>query len=481
MNQHLQILLLEDSQDDAILIEHELRKGGLQFTCNIVDTRLAFETALKDINPDVIISDHSLPQFNSREAIKIYKENLRLHQKVVPFILVAGTISEDFAIQCIKDGADDYILKDRLQRLPSAIENALEKCRIENEHRKITAEKLMLLERYEHVTMATSEAIWDWDITNNCVYGSKGFETIFGYPNDVLQKNTNLNTAYICADDIEKVVASIDDAIAGTENNWTEEYRYLKADGEYAFVLDKAVIIRDSSGKATRMVGAMQDITSKKKETLRLKLLESVIKNTTDAVLIAEADDSSIQLLRIVYVNEAFTNMTGYEDIEVIGKTPRILQGEKTAISEIDKLRKAIEDKIPCQVEMISYKKNGDEFWLSFSVAPVMDEKGDCTHWVFIERDVTEQRNHIRAIENQNLQLREIAWIQSHVVRAPLARLMGFINLIQKDKEQISGSPDLLQYVLDAANEFDTIIREIVEKTENVDTENYESKNTDSR
>lgn len=480
MNQNLKILLLEDSKDDAALIENAMKKGGLMFTSFVVDTQLDYENALRDINPDVIISDHSLPAFNSREAIKIYKKNLQEHQKVAPFILVAGTISEEFAVQCIKEGADDYILKDRLQRLPSAIISALEKCRIENEHRKVVGEKLQLLERYEYVTQATSEAIWDWDIVNNFVYCGKGFETIFGYTNDLLQNSFNLNTAYICVDDIERVVTGIDEVIAGTEKNWSDEYRYLKADGEYAFVLDKAIVIRDENGKAVRMVGAMRDITSKKKENLRLKLLESVITNTTDAVLIAEVEASGITGLRIVYVNEAFTKMTGYEDFEVIGKTPLILQGEKSNQLSIERLRKAIEDKIPCQSEMISYKKGGQEFCLNFSVAPVADENGCVTHWVFIERDVTEQRSRTKAIEDQNLQLKEIAWIQSHVVRAPLARLMGFINIINQNKDNADDRSNLLQYVLDAANEVDVIIREIVEKTENVVIENYEFKNTNS-
>ena len=469
MNQQLKILLLEDSEDDADLIQLELKNGGIQFTSLVVDTRIDFINGIRDFKPDIIISDHSMPQFNSAEALKIYKTHLKDQNLAAPFILVAGTISEEFAVQCIKDGADDYILKDRLQRLPSAVENALEKCSIENENQRTAKEKLLLLERYEYVTKATSDAIWDWDILNNNVYCGEGFEKIFGHMRDPKTDNYNLNTAYISADDIERVMNGIDNAIDGIAPNWSDEYKYLKSDGEYAFVQDKAIIIRDAEGKAIRMIGAMQDITRKKKEDVRLKLLESVITNATDAVLIAEIGTAPSNELAIVYANEAFTRMTGYSQEELLKKSPNILQGDKTSQAEIDRLAQAFEDRESCQVEMISYKKNGEEFWLNFSVSPVAGDKGQITHWVFIQRDVTEQRKHTKAIEDQNTQLREIAWMQSHVVRAPLARMMGFLNLIEKQSGNYT-EKELLQYVLEAGNELDSVIREIVKKSEKIST-----------
>jgi len=466
LNKNLKVLLLEDNEDDADLIRRELKGGGITFTSLVVDTREDFITGIHQFEPDIIISDHSMPRFNSGEALRIYKTHLKEQNRSAPFILVTGTISEEFAVQCIKDGADDYILKDRLQRLPSAVKNAIERCSIENENQRAASEKLLLLERYEYVTKATSDAIWDWDIIHNTTYCSEGFEKIFGHSRDPLTDIGNLNTAFICVDDIERVMTGIDEAINSTENNWADEYKYLKANGDYAFVQDKAIIIRDNEGKAIRMVGAMQDISRKKIEDVRLKLLESVIKNTTDAVLIAEVDPSDIHGLKIVYINDAFTVMTGYASAEVLNQTTSILQGEKTDPAEIAKLQKALEQHESCQVEMISYKKNGEEFWLNFSVSPVASDIGDITHWVFIERDVTEQRNHTRAIEHQNDQLREIAWMQSHVVRAPLARMMGFINLIEKNEDTIDKS--LLRYVLESGKELDGIIREIVKKAEKI-------------
>src|SRR5918993_947656 len=416
MSQQLRILLLEDSDDDADLIQLELKNGGIDFTSLVVDTKKDFLSGILYFKPDIVISDHSMPQFNSAEALRIYKSYLKEQNRSAPFILVAGTISEDFAVQCI----------------------------IENENQRAAEEKLLLLERYEYVTKATSDAIWDWDINNNTIYCGEGFEKIFGHVRDPLTNNYNLNTAYISAGDIERVMSGIDTVIENLDSSWSDEYKYMKANGEYAFVEDKAIIIRDAQGKAIRMIGAMQDITQKKKEDVRLKLLESVITNTTDAVLIAELSEETPSGLKIVYANEGFTRMSGYSQEELLDKAPDILHGEKTSADEIERLATAFKMKESCQVEMISYKKTGEEFWLNFSVSPVLDDLGQISHWVFIQRDVTEQRNHTKAIEEQNTQLKEIAWMQSHVVRAPLARMMGFINLIQTHTGQHS-EKELLQ------------------------------------
>jgi len=121
MDKVLKILMLEDLQDDVGLIERTLRKEGMNFSSRRVDSQEEFSECLTNFQPDVILSDHALPQFNSLEALKICRK-----QAVnVPFILVTGTVSEEFAVSCLKQGADDYVLKSNMVRLPSAILNAL--------------------------------------------------------------------------------------------------------------------------------------------------------------------------------------------------------------------------------------------------------------------------------------------------------------------------------------------------------------------
>ena len=129
MEKRLKILHLEDTLSDAELVNRVLKKGNFDFERKLIDTREQFIAALTDYNPDIILSDHSLPSFNSHEALSILKEK----GIKIPFILITANVSEEFAVDVIKKGADDYILKDRLERLPIAIENALEKARLEVE------------------------------------------------------------------------------------------------------------------------------------------------------------------------------------------------------------------------------------------------------------------------------------------------------------------------------------------------------------
>jgi PAS domain S-box-containing protein len=119
--------------------------------------------------------------------------------------------------------------------------------------------------RYEFVSKATSDIIWDWNIETNTIRWGEGFKTIFNYNSNQLIGSTNTWTEHLHPDDRERVMKGITSAIEGNETNWTDEYRYQKADGTYAFVLDKGFIIRNDKGKAIQIVGAMQDITETKK------------------------------------------------------------------------------------------------------------------------------------------------------------------------------------------------------------------------
>lgn len=119
----IKILHLEDAGADADFVKRVLQKAKMNIEIMVVDTKETYVAALIEFVPDVILSDHSLPSFNSEEALSIF-----LHSGLqIPFILVTATMSEEYAVSVIKAGAHDYILKDHLNKLPEAIINAIEK------------------------------------------------------------------------------------------------------------------------------------------------------------------------------------------------------------------------------------------------------------------------------------------------------------------------------------------------------------------
>lgn len=224
------------------------------------------------------------------------------------------------------------------------------------------------------------------DEAGNLVYVSEAAKAHWGYSPDEI-----INTPYIDLVLKEDIINTnnIAAAIVAGEEVKSFVNRYKRKDGSIAFNLWSA----RWDDEAKLMYCVARDAKERIQEEHRLKLLSSVITNTNDAVLITEAVPFDEPGPRIIYVNEAFTKMTGYTADEVIGKTPRILQGPKSDKEELAKLGKALRNWRPYEITTINYKKNGEEFWINFTVTPVADETGWYTHWIAIERDVTAQKN----------------------------------------------------------------------------------------
>ncbi len=132
MDRPLKILHLEDLAADAEMVDRILRKSQFHFEKKVVSDEPEYVRALNEFKPDIILSDHSLPAFNSLEALRIAREM----GLTAPFILITATVSEEFAVSVIKEGASDYILKDRLERLPNAVKSALDKYLTEKEKKQ---------------------------------------------------------------------------------------------------------------------------------------------------------------------------------------------------------------------------------------------------------------------------------------------------------------------------------------------------------
>lgn len=325
-------------------------------------------------------------------------------------------------------------------------------------------EVLENVERYDIVSKATSDVIWDYDLTTDLLNWSQGIDVVLKYTSIGTTTDLNWWRERIHPEDQERVLTGFDKSLAEGEKSWEDKYRFFCGDGSYKYIQDRGYIGLDEQGTAYRMIGAMQDITRQMEDEHWSKLLESVITNTTDGVLITDADYEAG--LSIVYVNDALLEMSGYSRAELIGARPDIFHADDEDQQGLEKIYQAIKRKEACNIELSNYTKCGRMYEVSINISPVTNSLGEVTHWISIRRDITETRAYVKAIEEQNKKLKNIAWLQSHKVRDPLTRIMSLVELLSNsdlDKE----SQVLLEYLSKSAVELDEIIIDITKHTGN--------------
>ena len=189
------------------------------------------------------------------------------------------------------------------------------------------------------------------------------------------------------------------------------ELRNRTQSGDYIYIHLSVALLRDADGTPTGMVGFSVDVTAQKLGTLAVRRTEEVerqieqqktssammqmlyraVERAEDVILVTEAEPLDEPGPRILYVNHAFERLTGYTPSEVIGKTPRILQGTRTDKAALRRIRTALSSWQPIREELINYRKDGSEFWVDLSIFPIANEDGWYTHWISIQRDTTPQ------------------------------------------------------------------------------------------
>lgn len=183
--------------------------------------------------------------------------------------------------------------------------------------------------------------------------------------------------------------------VVGTFANYREEPHHPTSDE------------LDLAGACAQIAGIAID---RHRAERQLKLLQASVDNLNDLIVITEAEPLDEPGPKILFVNDAFTRRTGYTMEEVLGRTPRLLQGPQTRREELDRIRDALQAWQPVRAELINYTKSGEPFWLQLDIVPVADASGWFTHWVSVERDITEAKR-------AQAQLQHVAQMQELIVR----------------------------------------------------------------
>lgn len=220
-------------------------------------------------------------------------------------------------------------------------------------------------------------------------------------------------------------MAAAEAAIA-TGTPWDLEFSLITTKGRTIWVRSQGQAVM-KNGVCQRLVGAVQDITVQHESREQLRLLETCISHLNDILLITEAEPLDGPGPRIVFVNDAFERRTGYSREEVLGQSPRFLQGPNTQRSELDRIGVALRNWQPVRAELINYTKSGEEFWIELDIVPIADSTGWYTHWVAIERDITQRKLAEQALmdsEQRYTALFETAPVPMWVIERETGRFM---------------------------------------------------------
>src|SRR6267154_1185653 len=271
MTERLRILLVEDLASDAELEMLELQRAGLSVTHSIVDNKKSFVDALREFEPDVILSDFSMSGFDGTTAVALAREMC----PDTPFIFVSGTIGEESAIDALKSGATDYVMKTNLVRLPAAVKRALQDGKDRVARRKAEEELETLRERLRSVVSTLPDVVWSVAVPSREIqYVSPATATVFGRTQKEFYESPTLWGELIHPEDRPRMMSLWENAAIG--ETFEAEYRIVKPGGEIRWIQGRGRFAGDAAGNVLRMDVISRDITERREHERKLSQLSRV-------------------------------------------------------------------------------------------------------------------------------------------------------------------------------------------------------------
>ncbi|MCW3120375.1 MAG: domain S-box protein [Chitinophagaceae bacterium] len=403
MEKILKILLLEDDLTDVDLIKRVLSRAGFQFQPVVASGKEDFIEAINNQTFDIILSDHSLPQFSSVEALdEIIKRNLD-----ITFILVTGTVSEEFAVEMIQKGVDDYILKNNLVRLPSALTKAIEKRKIKNE--KIIAETALRESELQYRLLfdRASDGIFISNQQGDLLDANKEACKMVGYElHELLQSNIS---DFFLKEDLESNPLRLTEVLAG--NTILNQRRVKRKNGQVIDVETSTKILPDG-----RCQAIARDITERKKLEEEIRQSEvrfrALIENNTDAIVLRDENFS------MTYCSPSAKRILGYQPEETM---PASFDAENHP-GDFEIIKKAKQEvyENPGKPVHLNYRKKhkaGYYIWVEGVITNMLrDEsvKGIVSNF----RDVTEKKKAEQEIQNSFNEIQSASARQSAILNS---------------------------------------------------------------
>jgi PAS domain S-box-containing protein len=387
---------------------------------------------------DCVVSDYDMPAMDGLEFFDALRER---HQKT-PFVLYTGKGSEEIASQALNAGVTGYFQKggpEQLRRLANRVDQAVE------EHR--TKE---IADRYSTVIEALGYPVYVVDETGEFRFVNEPFAELTGYDREEIIGET---PGFIKDD---AAVQEAEDRLGTILSSDGPDVQHFGVDivpkeGEPIPCRDHMAALPYEGESFDGSVGILRDVSDERERREELETKTRALDEAPVGVTVTDPDRPDNPM---VYVNDRFVEMTGYDREEALGVNCRFLQGPDTEEAPVAELRRAIDADEPTTVEMRNYRKDGTEFWNRVSIAPIRDDDGAVTNWVGFQRDITQFKEREAALERQNDRLDSFASIVSHDLRNPLNVAQGRVELAR----EVSDDAANLDAALDALERMESIV-----------------------
>lgn len=329
MNAPLQVLIVEDSEDDAFLIVRTLQRAGYTITYQRVETATTMATALAEQSWDVVIADYSLPSFSALAALKL----LQQHQLDLPFLIVSGSIGEETAVTIMKAGAHDYVMKGNFTRLVPVVERELREAQERQQRRR--AEQLIREneERFRALIENALDMITVLDSAGVISYSSPSTQRVLGYSPHALLDQTLFT--YVHSDDLTYVQNAIAQSLKHPQINLLIEFRVQHQSGEWRILEAIGKRLPESFGTG-KIVLNSRDITERKQaEIIRKELEAERERRELRAYFFSQMSHELKNPLTSIMMAAELLEKMGQQTLEVKNK---FLQRIRTAVQQMNQL-----------------------------------------------------------------------------------------------------------------------------------------------
>ena len=424
----IKVLYIEHHIADVDLTIRHFKKYAPNFQFeHMVDVAVFLDLLNKDVTTiepyQLLLIDYKLPKIDGLVLTKIIRQKLKLD---IPIVIVTGHGNEEIAIQALKLGANDYLVKrdDYINKMPSLLQNAYQYWLLKKQQKE--------LERSHQ----EYKLFFEDDVTGDFISTVDGYLEkcnpaylkILGYKTLEDLRKKGVPSVYESLEDRKEILRKVQKK--GRLVDY--EFNLIRSDGKIVHVIANIIGIFDRDKKLKAIKGYIIDNTERKIAVEGLRKLSRAVEQSPASIMITDFNGI------IEYVNPKFCAISGYSVEEVVGKKPNILKSGKTSIDEYHNLWETILSGKEWSGEFLNKRKDGSTYWEQASITGIKDAQGNVTHLLAVKEDITQRKKFEaeliaakeKAEESDRLKSAFLANM-SHEIRTPMSGILGFSELLK--------------------------------------------------